>query len=106
MGTLTAGIILWALPHWFKRLLPNFRNGLGQTGRIGIALAVLVSVVLMIIGYRSAPVITVWYPPAFLIHFNSLLMLLAFAVFAVSHTRGRFEAHLGIQCSTRYKFGL
>ena len=69
MGTLPAGIILWALPHWFKRLLPNFRNSLGQTGRIGIALSVLVSVVLMIIGYRSAPVITVWYPPAFLIHF-------------------------------------
>ena len=94
MGTLTAGIILWALPHWFKRLLPNFRNSLGQTGRIGIALSILVSVVLMIIGYRSAPVITVWYPPAFLIHFNSLLMLIAFAVFAVSHTRGRFKGAL------------
>ena len=53
MGTLIVGIILWALPHWFKRLLPNFRKSLGQTGRIGVALAVLVSVVLMIIGYLS-----------------------------------------------------
>ena len=94
MGTLIVGIILWALPHWFKRLLPNFRKSLGQAGRIGIALAVLVSVVLMIIGYRSAPIITVWSPPAFFIHFNSLLMLLAFAVFAVSHTKGRFKGAL------------
>ena len=94
MGTLIVGIILWALPHWFKRLLPNFRKSLGQTGRIGVALAVLVSVVLMIIGYRSAPVITVWSPPTFFIHFNSLLMLLAFAVFAVSHTKGRFKGAL------------
>ena len=85
---------MWALPHWFKRLMPNFRNSLGQTGRIGVALAVLVSVVLMIIGYRSAPIITVWSPPVLFIHFNSLLMLIAFAVFAVSHTRGRFKGAL------------
>jgi uncharacterized membrane protein len=94
MGTLIFGVILWALPHWFKRLMPNFRNSLGQTGRIGVALAVLVSVVLMIIGYRSAPIITVWSPPVLFIHFNSLLMLIAFAVFAVSHTRGRFKGAL------------
>ena len=94
MGTLIFGVILWALPHWFKRLMPNFRNRLGQTGRIGVALAVLVSVVLMIIGYRSAPIITVWSPPVLFIHFNSLLMLIAFAVFAVSHTRGRFKGAL------------
>ena len=94
MGTLIFGVILWALPHWFKRLMPNFRNSLGQTGRIGVALPVLVSVVLMIIGYRSAPIITVWSPPVLFIHFNSLLMLIAFAVFAVSHTRGRFKGAL------------
>ena len=94
MGTLIFGVILWALPHWFKRLMPNFRNSLGQTGRIGVGLAVLVSVVLMIIGYRSAPIITVWSPPVLFIHFNSLLMLIAFAVFAVSHTRGRFKGAL------------
>ena len=94
MGTLIFGVILWALPHWFKRLMPNFRNSLGQTGRIGVALAVLVSVILMIIGYRSAPIITVWSPPVLFIHFNSLLMLIAFAVFAVSHTRGRFKGAL------------
>jgi len=94
MGTLIFGVILWALPHWFKRLMPNVRNTLGQTGRIVVALAILASIILMIIGYRSAPFVTIWTPPAFLVHLNSILMLIAFAVFAVSHTRGRFRGYL------------
>jgi len=94
MGTLIFGVMLWALPHWFKRIMPNIRTTLGQPGRIVVALAILASIILMIFGYRSAPLITIWTPPAFLVHLNSLLMLIAFAVFAVSHTKGRFRGLL------------
>ena len=57
MGTLIFGVMLWALPHWFKRTMPSIRITLGQPGRIIVALAILASIILMIFGYRSAPVI-------------------------------------------------
>ena len=48
MGTLIFGVMLWALPHWFKRTMPSIRITLGQPGRIIVALAILASIILMI----------------------------------------------------------
>ena len=73
--------------------MPSIRIILGQPGRIIVALAILASIILMIFGYRSA-LLLLSDPPAFLVHLNSLLMLIAFAVFAVSHTKGRFRGLL------------
>ena len=44
MGTLIFGVMLWALPHWFKRIMPSIRITLGQPGRIIVALAILASI--------------------------------------------------------------
>jgi uncharacterized membrane protein len=81
---LILGVALWAGAHLFKRLAPARRAALGDKGRGPVALLLLVSVVLMVVGYRGAEPVQVWYPPAFLTHVNNLLVLLAFYLFAAS----------------------
>jgi uncharacterized membrane protein len=54
-----------------------------------VTIAVLASVVLMVIGYRGADQIDLWYPPAFLTHVNNALMLLAVYLYAASAMKTR-----------------
>jgi uncharacterized membrane protein len=65
------GVALWAGAHLFQRVAPASRAALGA------ALLVL-ALVLMVVGYRGAAAVPVWFPPAFLVHLNNLLMLVAF----------------------------
>lgn len=88
MTLLILGLALWALAHLFKRLAPDARAKLGTGGRGLVALALVASVVLMVLGYRMAAFIPVWSPPAFLIHVNNLLMVLAFWIFGSSAAKG------------------
>ncbi len=85
---LVAGIALWWGGHLFKRLAPDLRAGLGTAGK-GIAAAVIVAgLVLMVIGYRGAPHVNVWFPPLWTVHLTNLLMLIAVGFFAISHSKG------------------
>lgn len=86
---LILGVALWAGAHLFKRLAPRRRAAMGESGKGLVALALLVSIVLMVLGYRWADYIAVWYPPAFLTHLNNLLMLLAVYLFAASILKPR-----------------
>ncbi len=88
MTLLILGVILWIAAHYFKRLLPDQRIALGTPGKGIIAVAIVVSLVLMIIGYRSAEFINVWYPPAFMTGINNLLMILALWVYGSSAAKG------------------
>mgnify|MGYP002620020130 CR=1 FL=1 len=81
---LVPGVALWSLAHLFKRLAPARRAAMGDGGRGMVALALLASLVLMVLGYRWAETLHLWYPPAFLRHLNNLLMLLAVYLFAAS----------------------
>ena len=74
---LILGVLLWSGAHLFKRLAPEARANMGDKGKGLVALALLVSVVLMVIGYRAADYILVYEPPYFLRHLNNLLMLFA-----------------------------
>lgn len=94
MTLLILGLILWAGAHYFKRLMPEKRAAMGDRGKGIVAVTLLVSLVLMIVGYRSAAFIDVWYPPAFLTHVNNLLMLVAFFVFGMSATTGRLRGKM------------
>ena len=85
------GILLWSGGHFFKRLAPAARAGLGDKGKGLAALGILAGLVLMVIGYRNAEFIPVWYPPAFLTHVNNLLMLLAVVLVGMSATTGRLR---------------
>ena len=88
MALLILGMILWVGAHYFKRLMPDQRAALGDKGKGVIAVALVVSLVLIIIGYRGAAFIDVWYPPSFLTHVNNLLMVLAFWVYGSSAAKG------------------
>jgi uncharacterized membrane protein len=84
MILLTAGVALWWLAHLFKRLAPGPRAVAGERGKAVIAVLILVSVVLMVLGYRAADYVPVWDPPPFLRHLNNLLMVVAFYLYAAS----------------------
>lgn len=82
------GVGLWSGAHWFKRLAPAKRAEMGEKGKGLVTVLLVVSIVLMVIGYRSAGFVNVWFPPAFTVHIANLLMVLAFWLFALSAVPG------------------
>lgn len=84
---LILGVLLWSGAHLFKRLAPSARANLGDKGKGLVALALLVAVVLMVIGYRAMDFIPVYDTPYFLIHLNNLLMV--FALYLTSPGPGK-----------------
>lgn len=88
MTLLILGLILWTLAHYFKRLMPDQRQALGTPGKGIVAVGIIAGVALMVMGYRSADFVNVWYPPAFMVHINNLLMLVAFWVYGSGAAKG------------------
>jgi uncharacterized membrane protein len=88
MTLLILGLILWTAAHYFKRLMPAQRAAMGDKGKAVMAIAIVVSLVLMIIGYRGADFIPVWTPPTFLTGINNLAMLVAFWIYGSSAAKG------------------
>ena len=88
MFLLVLGVLLWMAAHFFKRAMPAQRAALGDRGKGLVALAVGASIVLMVLGYRGAPVTDVWYPPAFMVHINNLLMLIALFLMSPAPKKG------------------
>jgi uncharacterized membrane protein len=84
MVLLIAGLLLWYAAHLFKRVAPGKRAAMGDAGKGIVALAVVASVVLMVIGYRGAEYVPVWSLPPFMVHINNLLMIFAFYLYAAS----------------------
>jgi uncharacterized membrane protein len=84
MTLLILGLALWWAAHLFKRIAPNARGRLGDTGKGLVTIALVAAVVLMVVGYRGADFIFVWQPPAFLVHVNNLLMIVALYLYAAS----------------------
>lgn len=77
MVLLILGVAIWWWAHLFKRISPKKRAGMGHGGKSLIAVGIVIGIVLMVIGYRSAAIIPVWYPPTFMVHINNLLVLVA-----------------------------
>lgn len=89
MILLVLGLALWWAAHLFKRITPGPRLAMGEAGKGVVAVALVASVVLMVIGYRGADFVPLWEPPAFLRPVNNLLMLLAFYLYAASGMKTR-----------------
>ena len=90
------GVILWSVVHVIPSLAPGARAGLierlGETGyKIGFALLIVGSIVLIIIGWRSAAADIVYQLPAWGRHFALLSMLVAFLLFAFSQGKSNLE---------------
>lgn len=91
---LIAGLAAWAGGHWFKRLAPARRAAMGDKGKGLVAVIMLVGIVLMVIGYRNAGFVNLWYPPSFMVHINNLLVLIAFWFFGLSAVQGKISARV------------
>ena len=89
MPLLTLGLALWIWAHAFKRLHPARRANMGDKGKGLMALIIVAGVVLMVLGYRSAPFIFVYEPPTWGQHLNNLLMVFVFYLFASSGAKTR-----------------
>ncbi len=90
------GVIVWSVVHAMPALSPATRGSLiaslGANGyKIAFALAILFSVLLMIVGWRSAVADIVYEPPGFGRHLAMLLVLVAFILFAVSHGKSNLK---------------
>lgn len=89
MLILTLGVLLWALAHLFKFIAPEARARMGEKGRGPISLALLLSIILMVIGYRSADGAFFWGRSPAMTGINNLLVLVAFYLFAASGMKTR-----------------
>lgn len=88
MWVLILGVALWWGAHLFKRVAPAARARLGDRGRGLVALLLLGSVVLMVMGYRGAAVLPVYTPLPGAGHANNLLMLVSIYLFGVGNAKG------------------
>ena len=84
MTLLILGVLLWSFAHLFKRLVPSLRAGMGDAGKGLVAVASLVAIVLMVIGYRMADGPVFWARTPMLAGLNNLLMLVSIYLFAAS----------------------
>ena len=99
MTLLLLGIALWSVAHFFRRLAPAGHAGL--VGRLGpgpargvVAVVIAVGLVLIVIGFRLAPIEPLYDPPGWGIHLNNLMMLAAVALFGMGMSKGRARAWL------------
>jgi uncharacterized membrane protein len=77
MLLLTSGVALWWGAHLFKRLAPGARASMGKAGRGAVALALILSVLMMILGYRLAEGAFFWGRHPATVGINNLLMVAA-----------------------------
>lgn len=88
MIMLILGVLLWCAAHLTKRLAPGLRGTLqdrmGDASKGIFAVLILVSVVLMTVGYQNYTGAFYWGRNAALVGINNLLMLVAIYLFAAS----------------------
>ncbi len=92
MILLLLGLALWSVVHLLPAAAPARRAAYAEKLGPGPYKAVagvllLLSVVLMVKGYQTAEIVDLWFPPAWTVHLNNLLMVLAFIVFSAGHAK-------------------
>lgn len=88
MTVLVIGVLLWWAAHLWKRVAPESRGRMGDPGKGLVAGLLVLSVILMVWGYRGALADPVYQPLAGMGHLNNLLMLIAFCLLGAGHTKG------------------
>lgn len=86
---LILGVTLWWAAHLFKRLAPERRAAMGDTGRLMATVLIVGSIVLMVFGYRSAEPVTLWTRQGWMVPVNNLLVFVAFYFYAASGLKTR-----------------
>ena len=103
MTLLVLGVLLWAGAHFFKRFAPEMRAKLGSGGKMLVALALVASVVLMVIGYKNAEIIDLWGKPGWAVHVNNMLVLIAIFMMSPAPKRGRILSGMRHPMLTGFK---
>lgn len=88
MTLLILGVALWSFAHLAKRLVPHFHRAMQGSEKPMVAGLLVVAIVMMVIGYRSADTIPVYTPIPGMGHLNNLLLLAAVYMFGVGGTKG------------------
>lgn len=94
MTSLILGLVLWTAGHFFKRAMPGVRASMGNAGKGVIAVVLVLSVYLMVSGYRSAEYVEVWNPPFWAIHVTDLFMVFAVGLFVLAHSKSRLRGKI------------
>ena len=94
MTILILGLVLWSGLHFWKRLAPGSRAAMGDRGKMIVAVGVIASVVLMVIGYRAAESTFYWGRSPAMTGINNLLMFLAFYLYAASGSKARITQYI------------
>jgi uncharacterized membrane protein len=100
---LILGVALWWAAHLFKRVAPERRAAMGDPGKGLVALLLVGSIVLMVLGYRATPYVELWAYQPFFVHINNLLMLVAIFLFSPAPKRGKLTAGLRHPQLTAFK---
>ncbi|UYV36210.1 NnrU family protein [Rhodobacteraceae bacterium D3-12] len=103
MILLILGVLLWSAAHLFKRLAPGVREPMGEKGKGPVALAIVASIVLMIIGYRMADGAFFWGRTPMMTGINNLLMLIVVYIFAADGMKTRAKGWLRNPQLTAFK---
>lgn len=94
---LLLGFALWFATHLFKPAAPARharaveRLGDGPVKGI-VSLLSIVAISLIVIGYRDASFVNVWFPPAWTTHLNNLLNLAALGMFFAGNIPGHVRS--------------
>lgn len=88
MTVLLIGLLLWVGPHLFKRLAPKARASMGDRGKAMVAGLSFLAIVLMVLGFRSAPEVPLYHLPVWTLHANNALMLVAIFLLGAGSTKG------------------
>lgn len=99
MTFLYLGLFLWVATHWLKRLMPGVRaemdTRLGIDPARGVIAGLIgVSLVLVIVGYRSAPTTPLYTPFDNAGYVNNLIMVLAVICMGMGSSKGRMRTWL------------
>jgi len=87
---LVLGVLLWSGLHLFKRIAPAARARMGDAAKGGVAVGLVLSIVLMVIGYRGwDDSAALWNRASWMIHLNNLAMLFALYLYAASGMKTR-----------------
>jgi uncharacterized membrane protein len=99
LAILIAGILLWSVLHLFPVALPAARDRVAK--RVGanpyrglFSLLILLSLVLMVIGWRRTDPELVYVPPLFGSLIVAILVFVSFFLFAASHAPGNIKRFL------------
>lgn len=94
MVLLILGVLLWSFAHLAKRVFPGLHRALRGSEKPMVAGMLVLSIILMVIGYRSAEATIWWAATPMLKGINNLLVLAGFYLFAASGAKSRLGVRL------------